>query len=238
MAETAKILSPEKTVLIPYPKAGCLLADMAEPKEVLKMKKNHPTALVVAYVNTYADVKAMADIICTSANAQEVIERTPSDRIIFLPDKNLGAYHSKAVKKELILWSGCCPVHERITLGSIRRRRGNHPEALLIVHPECSPEVIEQADFVGSTSQLVRFVEQSKASAFIVATEQGVLHQMKKKAPGRTFLLPDPAPLCDQMKMVTLERVHEALRENIYPVEMEESLRAQAEKPIRRMLDL
>jgi quinolinate synthase len=238
MAETAKILSPRKTVLMPYPKAGCLLADMAEAREVREMKKNRPSAQVVAYVNTYADVKALADIICTSANAQKVMEKTESDQIIFLPDRNLGTYHSRVVKKQITLWDGYCPVHERITMESIQRGKRDHPKALVIVHPECPPEVTRQADFVGSTSQLVRFVEHSEASTFIVGTDQGVLHEMKKKAPGRIFLLPEPAPLCDQMKMINLERVSEALSDNIYQVEMKETLRAQAEKPIRRMLNL
>ncbi len=239
MAETAKILSPDKTVLTPYPLAGCLLADMAEPREVEEAKKANPTAQVVAYVNVYAEIKALADIICTSANAGKVMEKTEGDKILFVPDRNLGAFHARKMKrKDVRLWDGYCPIHERITPEAIERVKRKHPDALVIVHPECPPRMTEKADFVGSTSQLLRFVEQSDAKRFIVGTEEGILHEMKKKAPDKDFLLPDPIPICDQMKMITLERVHKALKEDIYPVIVEEAIRAKAEKAIRRMLEL
>jgi quinolinate synthase len=239
MAETAKILSPDKKVLTPYPLAGCLLADMADPWQVEQAKKAHPDAQVVAYVNVYAEIKALADIICTSANARKVMEKMEGEKIIFLPDRNLGAFHARAMKgKEILLWDGYCPVHQRITLASIERVKVKHPEALVIVHPECPPEITEKADFVGSTSQLLRFVEESDAQRFIVGTEEGILHRMKKNAPDKDFLLPDPVPHCDQMKMITLERVHKALQEDIYPVFVEEAIREKAERAIRRMLEL
>jgi quinolinate synthase len=239
MAEIAKILSPQKTVLSPYPKAGCLLADMAEPREVEAAKGQHPKAKMVAYVNTYAEVKAVADIICTSANAREVIDKTDADEIVFLPDKNLGAYHAKSIEnKRIMLWDGYCPVHERITWDSIERAKRNSPKALVVVHPECPPEVTGKADFVGSTSQLVRFVEESPGHSFIVGTEEGTLHAMIKRCPEKEFLLPHPTPTCDQMKMITLERVCKSLRDNIYQIEVEEELRAKAERSIRRMLEL
>ncbi len=238
MAEIAKILSPQKKVLIPYPLAGCLLADMAEPREVMETKKDHPSAKVVAYVNTYAQVKALSDTICTSANARKVMEKMEGEEILFLPDKNLGAYHAKTLNKKVVLWDGHCPVHQRITWESIERVKKDHPQALIIVHPECPPEVTEKADFVGSTSQLVRFVQDSPAQSFIVGTEDGTLHQMKKKSPGKTFLLPFPLPLCDQMKMITLERVYRSLKEGIYPVEVEEEIAMKAEKAITRMFEL
>jgi quinolinate synthase len=239
MAETAKILSPDKTVLTPYPQAGCLLADMAEPRQVEEAKKANPTARVVAYVNVYAEIKALADIICTSANARKVMEEMDGEKILFVPDRNLGAYHARAVKgKEVLLWDGYCPIHERITPASIDRVKKKHPDALVIVHPECPPAVTEQADFVGSTSQLLRFVEESDAKSFIIGTEAGILHQMRRKAPDKELLLPDPMPVCDQMKMITLERVYTSLKEDIYPVTVEETIRVKAEKAIRRMLEL
>jgi len=238
MAEIAKILSPQKRVLIPYPLAGCLLADTAEPREVAETKRAHPSAKVVAYVNTYAQVKALSEIICTSANARKVMEKMEGEEILFLPDKNLGTYHAKTLNKKVVLWDGYCPVHQRITWESIERVKSEHPQALVIVHPECPPEVTERADFVGSTSQLVRFAQDSPAQSFIVGTEEGTLHQMKKKASGKTFLLPSPIPLCDQMKMITLERVYKSLKEGIYLVEVEEETARKAEKAITRMLEL
>lgn len=239
MAEVAKILSPQKTVLIPYPKAGCLLADMAEPGELAKVKRENPGVKVVAYVNTYADVKAESDIICTSANAGDVIRKVEGGRVLFIPDKNLGAYHARFVKeKEIILWDGYCPVHQRITQESILRAKERYPDALVVVHPECPPQVTEMADFVGSTSQLVRFVRGSEHRRFIVGTEEGTLHQMRGLTSGKEFLLPDPPPICDQMKMITLERVYKSLKEEIYPTEVEEETRSKAERAIRRMLEL
>jgi quinolinate synthase len=239
MAETAKILSPDKLVLTPYPLAGCLLADMAEPQEVEEARKRHPDAKVVAYVNVYAEIKALADIICTSANARNVMEKIDAEEILFLPDQNLGAFHARTMKaKKIHLWPGYCPIHQRILPPSIERVKKKHPNALVIVHPECPPEMTQQADFVGSTSQLIRFAQESQEEQFIVGTEEGILHQMKKKAPGKEFLLPDPIPFCDQMKMITLERVHQALEEDIYRVEVEETIRVKAERAIRRMLEL
>jgi len=239
MAEVAKILSPDKKVLIPYPKAGCLLADMAEPKELEEAKERHPDAKVVAYVNTYAQIKAISDIICTSANAHDVIAKVEGNKVLFVPDKNLGVYHSKFVKgKKIILWDGYCPVHERITLDAILRVKEKYPDALVIVHPECPPEVTDMANFVGSTSQLVRFVRKTNHKRFIVGTEEGTLHQMKKLSSDKEFILPDPIPLCDQMKMITLERVYKALDEEIYPVEIDEEVRLKAEIAIKKMLEI
>jgi len=239
MAETAKILSPDKTVLTPYPLAGCLLADMADPRQVEEAKKANPDAKVVAYVNVYAEIKALADIICTSANARKVMEKMEGEKIIFLPDRNLGAFHVRTMEaKDVSLWNGYCLIHQGITPPSIERVKAKHPQALVVVHPECPPEVTEKADFVGSTSQLLRFVEESEATTFIVGTEEGILHQMRKSAPDKELLLPDPVPYCDQMKMITLERVHKALEEGIYVVDVEETVRAKAEQAIRRMLEL
>ncbi len=238
MAEIAKILSPQKRVLIPYRCAGCLLADMAIPEEVRRLKEAHPDACVIAYVNTYAEVKAEADIICTSANAGDVIKKVKPNKVIFLPDQNLGAYHSKSCSKEVILWNGYCPVHAQITWESIERVKKKHPEALVIVHPECPPEVTERADFVGSTSQLVSFAASSKAQSFIVGTEEGTLYRMQQEAPGKTFLLPDPPPICHQMKMITPERLIRCLEEGIYEVHVDPETAQRAKRAIEAMLAL
>ncbi len=238
MAEIAKILAPDKKVLIPYRNAGCLLADMAIKEELEKAKKKHPDAKVVAYVNTYAEIKALSDVICTSANAKEVMQKVKADKIIFVPDKNLAAYHAKSLEKEVILWDGYCPVHNRITWDSIERVKQKHPDAVVIVHPECPPEVTEKADFVGSTSQLVKFVKESSYEKFIVGTEEGTLSKMKKEAPNKKLLLPDPIPLCDQMKMITPERLIRCLEEEIYEVEIEQETAEKAKAAIEAMFRL
>lgn len=237
MAEIAKILAPHKKVVIPYRKAGCLLADMAEVRELRELKERMPQAKVVAYVNTYADIKAEADIICTSANAGEIIKKMDSDEIIFVPDKNLGSYHSQFVDKKILLWNGYCPVHERITLKAIERAKRGNEDALVIVHPECPPEVTRSADFVGSTSQLVRFVKLSPAKKFVVGTEKGTLYKMREAAPDKEFILPDPIPRCDQMKMITPERLIKALKEEIYEVSVDEETAERAKLAIERMLE-
>ncbi len=238
MAEIAKVLAPEKKVLIPYRNAGCILADMATPDEVLELKRKHPEAKVVAYVNTYAEVKAVSDVICTSANAGEVIEKVDANEVIFLPDGNLAAYHGKRSGKRVIPWAGYCPVHNRITWDTIERVKKKHPDALVIVHPECPPETTERADFVGSTSQLVRFVAESSHGKFIVGTEKGTLYMMRKAAPDKTLLLPDPEPLCDQMKMITPERLLRCLKEEVYEVEVPEEVAEGARRAIEAMFRL
>ena len=238
MAEIAKILAPDKKVLIPYRNAGCLLADMAIKEELEKAKKEHPDAKVVAYVNTYAEIKALSNVICTSANAKEVMQKVKADKIIFVPDKNLAAYHAKSLEKEVILWDGYCPVHNRITWDSIERVKQKHPDAVVIAHPECPPEVTERADFVGSTSQLVKFVKESPHEKFIVGTEEGTLFKMKKEAPNKKLLLPDPIPLCDQMKMITPERLIRCLEEEIYEVEIEQETAEKAKAAIEAMFRL
>ncbi len=239
MAEVAKILSPEKTVLNPYPQAGCLLADMALPAEVEKARRRHPNAKVVAYVNTTAATKALADVICTSANAGDVIKGIDAEEVIFLPDKHLGSYHVRhGVNKKVHLWDGYCPVHKRITVESVNRVLDRYPDAQLVVHPEVSPEVAEMAHFVGSTSQLVRHIAASDHKRFLVGTEEGTLFKIREAAPDKELLLPDPIPVCDQMKMITLERVLVSLREGLYPVEVDQEVAQRAKVAIERMLSL
>jgi len=238
MGETAKILAPDKKVLTPYPNAGCLLSDMIDVRELKKLKKQHPDAKVISYVNTYAEIKAESDIICTSANAKKVIESISSEKIIFLPDRNLGTYYCKDINKNIIIWDGYCPVHQKITLTSINRVKEKHPDAVVIAHPECPPEVTETADFVGSTSQLIKFVQETNAVKIIVGTEEGTLHIMKKKAPNKTLLLPDPIPICDQMKLITPKRLIACLEEEIYEVNIDSKTIDKAKKSIEAMLRL
>ncbi len=239
MAEVAKILAPDKKVLIPYPQAGCLLADMALPEEVERAKRKYPNAKVVAYVNTTAATKALADVICTSANAGEVMRAVDAEEVIFLPDRHLCSYHlSHGVNKKVHLWDGYCPVHKRITVESVERVLKENPDAQVVVHPEVPPEVAEMAHFVGSTSQLVRYIAASDALIFIVGTEEGTLFKIREAAPGKRLLLPDPVPVCDQMKMITLERVLISLREDLYEVEVEAAVATQARVAIEKMLSI
>ncbi len=239
MAEVAKVLAPSKKVLIPYPQAGCLLADMALPDEVERAKMEHPGAKVVAYVNTTAATKALADVICTSANAGKIMGAVDSDQVIFLPDMHLGTYHAMhGINKKVHIWDGYCPVHKRITRESIERVLKVHPDAHVVVHPEVSPDVSEMAHFVGSTSQLVRHIAASAHHKFIVGTEEGTLFKIREAAPEKELLLPDPVPVCDQMKMITLDRVLRSLQEGCYEVEVDPDIASGARVAIERMLEL
>lgn len=246
MAETAKILSPDKKVLIPDPEAGCSLAASCGAREFAEFKRQHPEALVVSYVNTTADVKALTDICCTSTNALKVIESIPADQpIIFAPDRNLGAYLQKQTgRQNMILWNGACHVHEEFSLEGILELKRQHPDAPILAHPECREQILLVADFVGSTSAILAFAGKSPAGEFIVVTEPGIIHEMHKNYPDKTFI---PAPPldstcgcndCAYMKLVTLPKILSAL-ENLEPeVNVPEKTRAAAEKSIRNMLNL
>lgn len=244
MAETAKILNPNKTVLLPDLKAGCSLADSAPADAFLAFKKANPEHLVISYINCTADIKALSDIICTSSNAVQIVESLPEDHpIIFAPDKNLGAYINKKTGRNMLLWNGACQVHEIFSLEKIQKLMELNPEAEFIAHPECEEEILALASFIGSTTALLNYSLKSSAESFIVATETGILHQMEKAAPHKKFI---PAPPdngcacndCPHMKRNTLEKIYLALQYGQPTIEMEESLRAAAELPIRRMLDL
>lgn len=246
MAETAKILSPGKTVLIPDPAAGCSLAASCEAVEFARFKEAHPGAVVVSYVNTTADVKALTDICCTSTNALDVIRSVPNDRtIIFAPDRNLGAYLQKQTGREnMILWNGACHVHEDFSLEGILDLKRSHPDAPVLAHPECREQILMVADFVGSTSAILHFAGISPADEFIVVTEPGILHKMHKKYPHKSFI---PAPPidstcgcndCAYMKLVTLPKILTALETMSPQVDVPEKTRAAAEKSIRNMLNL
>jgi len=244
MAETSKILNPSKKVLLPDLKAGCSLADSAPADLFRAFKKKYPDHIVISYINCSAEIKAQSDIICTSSNAQKVIESVPEDQpIIFAPDKNLGAYLNKKTGRKMVLWNGACMVHEIFSLEKIVRLKLRHPNAKLIAHPECEDAVLKEADFIGSTTQLLKFAVNDVCNEFIVATETGILHQMQKDAPHKTFI---PAPPnnacacndCPHMKLNTLEKLYLCMEYEEPEILMDESLRVAALKPMQRMLEI
>lgn len=244
MAETAKILNPGKKVLLPDLHAGCSLSDSCPPPLFKAFKEKHPDHLVISYINCSAGIKALSDIICTSSNAQQIVESLPADQqIIFAPDRNLGGYINKVTGRNMLLWNGACMVHEIFSLEKITKLKTRHPEAKLIAHPECEEPVLKIADYIGSTSQLLKFTQTDAAPSFIVATETGILHQMQQAAPGKTFIPapPDNACACNDcphMKLNTLEKLYLCLKYGSPEITMEEELRLAAKKPIDRMLDL
>ncbi len=244
MAETAKILNPQKKVLLPDLKAGCSLADSAPAAPFKAFKDKHPDHLVVSYINCTSEIKALSDIICTSSNAEKIIESIPATQpIIFAPDKNLGAYLNKKTGRNMVLWNGACMVHEIFSAEKITKLKVRHPEALVIAHPECEEVVLQMADFIGSTTQLLKYAAASKAQTFIVVTETGILHQMQKDAPTKTFI---PAPPnnncacndCGYMKLNTLEKLYISMKYELPEITMNETLRLAAKKPIERMLEI
>jgi len=244
MAETAKILNPAKKVLIPDLKAGCSLSDSCPPPLFKKFKEQHPEHKVVSYINCSAGIKALSDVICTSSNAKIIVESFPEEQpIIFAPDKNLGAYISKVTGREMLLWNGACMVHEIFSLEKITKLKVRHPNAKLIAHPECEDAVLRIADFVGSTTGLLKFTQNDSAGEYIVATETGILHQMMKASPQKTFI---PAPPnnscacndCPHMKLNTLEKLYLCMEYETPEITMDEELRLAALKPIQRMLEI
>ncbi|MFN3794078.1 MAG: quinolinate synthase NadA [Chitinophagaceae bacterium] len=244
MAETAKIVNPTKKVLLPDLKAGCSLADSAPVEQFRAFKAKHPDHLVVSYINCTADIKAESDIICTSSNAKAIIDSLPADQpIIFAPDKNLGAWLNKVTGRNMLLWNGACMVHEIFSLEKITKLKIRHPEAKFIAHPECEEAVLAQADFIGSTTQLLKYTQINEATSFIVATETGILHQMQQESPEKTFI---PAPPnnncacndCPHMKLNTLEKIYLCMEYELPEITMDESLRLAAKKPMDRMLEI
>ena len=244
MAETAKILNPTKKVLLPDLKAGCSLADSAPAGLFKAFKEKHPDHLVITYINCTADIKALSDIICTSGNAEAILNSLPKEqRIIFAPDKNLGAFLNKKTGRNMLLWNGACMVHEIFSLEKLTRLKVRHPLAKVIAHPECEEPILQQADFIGSTSQLLKYAVNEKANEFIVVTESGILHQMQKEAPHKVFI---PAPPttncacndCPYMKLNTLEKLYLCMEYETPEIFMEENLRLAAKKPIDRMLEI
>ncbi len=244
MAETAKILNPTKKVLLPDLNAGCSLADSAPAELFRAFKAKHPDHLVVSYINCTADIKALSDIICTSGNAEKIIESIPKDQpILFAPDKNLGAYLNKISGRNMLLWNGACMVHEIFSLEKITKLKIRHPKAKLIAHPECEDAILRIADYIGSTTQLLKYTKSDTASEYIVATETGILHQMQQDNPQKTFI---PAPPtnncacndCPHMKLNTLEKLYLCMKYETPEITMDETLRLAAKKPMDRMLDI
>lgn len=237
MAESAAILSPDKIVVLPDTRATCPLADMAGADSLRSKKAELDNPVVVSYVNTTADVKAESDICCTSANTVRVIESIPRSRqILFVPDKNLGAYAVKQTGREMTLWPGFCCIHDEIEPEDVYEARRKHPEALVLVHPECRPEVVELSDKVASTSGMLRFVRESDAREFIIGTEEGLLYQMAKQCPGKKFYLLSNGLVCDTMKLNTLAKVRDALK-NLEPrITVPDRIRQRALRALERML--
>jgi quinolinate synthase len=237
MAETAAILSPQKTVLLPALEAGCPMADMVDAEGVRRLRAEHPNAVVVCYVNSSAEVKAESDICCTSANAEKVVAGIPQERpIIFVPDQHLGSFASERAGRKLILWPGFCPTHARITAGAIRQKKEEFPDAKVIVHPECRPEVRALADEVLSTGGMCRYARESKAGTIIVGTEIGLLHRLRKESPGKRFTPACDQALCPNMKMITLDHVLWSLEEMKHVVRVPEDIRKRAEAAVQRMI--
>lgn len=244
MAETAKILSPQKKVLLPDLKAGCSLADSCPPHLFRKFKENYPDHLVITYVNCTAELKALSDIVCTSSNAVAIVESLPKDqKIIFGPDKNLGAYVAKKTGRNLVLWNGACMVHEIFSREKITKLKERHPNAKLLAHPECEDVILKMADYIGSTTGLLKYATKSPEKEFIVATESGIIHQMQKENPNKVFI---PAPPnnncacndCPHMKRNTLEKLYLCMKNELPEVTVPAEIIKRAVKPIERMLDI
>jgi len=236
MAETAKILSPKKMVLLPRKEAGCPMADMITAEDLRKLKEKHTDAKVVSYVNTNADVKAESDICCTSANAIEVVRNVKAEMIIFAPDKNLAAYCQRFVDKEIIPWNGYCYVHEKIRKEEVRLAKEKFPDALLLVHPECNPSVIVLADEVLSTSGMLNFAKKSDKKRFLIGTEEGLIYRLKKENPEKEFYTAGTAKMCRNMKLTTLNDVYFSLKEERYAIELPEGIIESAQKALMAML--
>lgn len=239
MAETAFILSPKKTVLLPVLEAGCPMADMADAEELKKLKAKHPDALVVTYVNSSAEVKAETDVCVTSANALKIVSALPRNReIIFVPDKNLGAYIRKKAGRDMILWPGYCPTHMRITAEQISRRKKEFPEAKVIIHPESCLDAIALADEVLSTGGMCKFAKQSSTKQIIVATELGLIYRLQKENPDKQFIPVSEQAVCPNMKMNRLEDILQSLENDRHIIYIPENIRSAAEKSIRKMLEM
>lgn len=244
MAETAKILSPTKKVILPDAKAGCSLSDSCPPHLFAKFKEQYPDHLVITYVNCTAELKALSDIVCTSSNAVQIVESLPLDqKIIFGPDRNLGAYVKKKTGRDLVLWNGACMVHEIFSQDKIDRLKIEYPEAKFIAHPECEDHILAKADYVGSTAGMLKFTQTDRAQSYIVATESGILYQMQKASPEKNFI---PAPPnnacacndCPHMKLNTLEKLYNCLKYESPEILLPEDVILRAQRPIERMLEI
>lgn len=244
MAETAKILNPDKLVLLPDLDAGCSLADSCPPNQFAAFKAAHPKHLVISYINCTAEIKAMSDIICTSSNAVKIVQQIPEEQpILFAPDRNLGRYVMEQTGRDLLLWQGSCIVHETFSEKKIVQLKIAHPQAEVIAHPECETTVLRHADFIGSTAALLKYCQQSSSDQFIVATEPGIIHQMQKQAPHKQFIPAPPTNNCNCnecpfMRLNTLEKLYLAMKNRTPEITMSEEIRVKALRPMQRMLEM
>ncbi len=238
MAETAKIISPEKTVLIPDPNAGCPMANMISERQLIEAQHEHPDAVTVCYVNSTARIKALSDVCVTSGNAVEVCRQIHPDReVLFVPDAHLGRYVAEQLGRKFILWEGYCPTHQRITPETLGGIKNQHPEAVVVVHPECAEPVVRMADHVASTTGILEFCNRSDHREYIVGTEMGLLHRLNKENPGKTFYAAGPFSDCPNMKLVTEEKVLWSLEDMVYNVDVPDEIVAGARRSIDAMLD-
>ncbi|MBI5230550.1 MAG: quinolinate synthase NadA [Coriobacteriales bacterium] len=237
MAETAKILAPDRTVLLPEPRAGCPMADMLTADQLRAWKAEYPGVPVVTYVNSTAEVKAESDVCVTSANAVAVVRSLDTQKILFAPDRNLGHWIARSLPDvEVVLWDGWCPTHEQVTPEQVREARGAHPDAVVLAHPECRPEVVDLADHVLSTSQMIRHVASSDAPEFVIVTETGIVHGLQKAAPGKAFHELAPRMICPNMKLTTLEKVRASLAEGLGEIDVDEVIATRARAAVERMV--
>lgn len=239
MAETAAILSPDKTVLLPEKTAGCPMADMINAAQLAEMKAKHPDALVVTYVNSTAEVKAMSDYCCTSGNAVELVASLPKNKdIIFVPDQNLGAFVTARTGRKMILWPGYCPTHVWIEPEALEAVKAEHPDAVVLAHPECTPAVRAMADELLSTGQMLKFIPKTDAKIFIIATEIGIVHTLKKMYPDRRFIIASKRAVCPNMKKISLEKVLWSLEDMQYRITVSEDIAAKARTALERMIEI
>ena len=239
MAETAKILSPKKTVLMPDLNAGCAMANMITLRQLVEMKRRYPQVVVVCYVNTTAEIKAESDYCCTSANALKVVQAIPKEKeILFIPDKYLGDYTSRQTGRKLILWEGYCPTHRRILAEDILKKKALYPKAEVLVHPECTPDVIAMADKVLSTTGICRYAKESSSEGFIIGTEIGILYRLKKENPQKSFYPASELAECSNMKLNNLEKILWSLEDMVYPIEVPPDIAQRARRAIDRMLEI
>jgi quinolinate synthase len=238
MGESAKILAPNKTVIIPDERAGCPMADMVNVEGLRELKRKHPNAKVVTYINSSAEIKAETDIVCTSANAVKVIQSVDSDEIIWVPDKNLGDYVSKFTDKKMIIWEGYCNTHDMLTVKDVVEMREQYPNAVFVVHPECRPEVVKLADFVGSTTAIIDYCKKSEHKEFIVGTEDGTGYQLRKDSPGKTFHFASKYLVCPNMKVNNLKKLVKCLETMQPEIYVPEDVAAKARLSLERMLQV
>lgn len=238
MAESAKILSPEKTVILPDKNAGCPMANMVSAEDIRELKRKHPDAGVMCYVNSTAEVKAESDICCTSANAVKIAKSIDFEKIIFVPDKNLGHYVATQVpEKEFIIWDGFCPTHDLLTEEAVEKMQKKYPNALLAAHPECTPKVLSHADYIGSTRGILQYVHESDAKEFIVATEKGVVDRLTEELPDKKIYIAHSSMVCKDMKKTTPEKILKALETGEYAVELDSEIMDKARKSLQRMVE-